>query len=124
MSINENIFASAPADSAFPLDIGLVERIEIIRGPSAAVYGGDAMFGVINVVTRSGQSVGIEASLSMGSGANRRLRASWGGQVGSTDVLISATGFNIHGNTLAFNDVNGDGTTRHHDKYDWFATFL
>lgn len=112
MSINENIFASAPGDSAFPLDIGLIERIEVIRGPSAAVYGGDAMFGVINVVTRSGQGLGAEASLTMGSGANRRLRASWGGQVGSTDVLVSATGFNVHGNTLAFNDVNGDGTSR------------
>jgi len=65
MSINENIFASAPGDSAFPLDIGLIERIEVIRGPSAAVYGGDAMFGVINVVTRSGQGLGAEASLNM-----------------------------------------------------------
>ncbi|MBS1138704.1 MAG: TonB-dependent receptor [Proteobacteria bacterium] len=112
MSINENIYSSAPVDSAFPLDIGLIERIEVIRGPSASVYGGDAMFGVINVVTRSGQSVGTEASLSLGSGANRRLRASWGGQVGGNDVLISATGFNVNGHTLAFNDVNGDGSSR------------
>lgn len=112
MSINENIFAGAPVDSAFPLDVGLIERIEVIRGPSASVYGGDAMFGVINVVTRSGQSVGSEASLSLGSGANRRLRASWGGQVGGKDVLISATGFDVHGRTLAFNDVNGDGSSR------------
>lgn len=112
MSINENIFAGAPVDSAFPLDVGLIERIEVIRGPSASVYGGDAMFGVINVVTRSGQSVGAEASLSLGSGANRRLRASWGGQVGGKDVLISVTGFNVHGRTLAFNDVNGDGSSR------------
>lgn len=112
MSVNENIYASAPVDSAFPLDIGLVERIEVIRGPSASVYGGDAMFGVINVVTRSGQSVGTEASLGLGSGANRRLRASWGGQVGGNEVLISATGFNVNGNTLAFSDINGDGSSR------------
>ena len=73
-AMNENIYASAPADSAFPLDIGLIERIEVIRGPSAAIYGGDAMFGVINVVTRSGPSVGGEAALKLGSGADRRLR--------------------------------------------------
>lgn len=112
MSINENIYANVPVDSAFPLDVGLIERIEVIRGPSASIYGGDAMFGVINVVTRSGQSVGTEASLTLGSGADRRLRASWGGQLGGHDVLISATGFNTHGRTLAFNDVNGDGTSR------------
>lgn len=111
-AINENIYASAPVDSAFPLDIGLVERIEVIRGPSAAIYGGDAMFGVINVVTRSGVSVGGEATLKLGSGADRRLRLSLGGQVGGSDVLVSVTGFGTHGRTLSFDDVNGDGSRR------------
>ncbi len=111
-SINENIYASAPVDSAFLLDIGLIERIEVIRGPSAAIYGGDAMFGVINVVTRSGTSVGGEASLALGSGADRRLRLSWGGQVSGTEVLVSATGFAAHGRTVNVDDVNGDGSRR------------
>ena len=57
IAINENIYAGAPVDSSFPLDIGLIERIEVVRGPSASVYGGDAMFGVINIVTRSGNSL-------------------------------------------------------------------
>ncbi len=34
------------------LDIASVERIEIVRGPESAVYGSDAMAGVINVITR------------------------------------------------------------------------
>lgn len=111
LSVNENIYASSPGDSAFPLDIGLIERIEVIRGPSAAIYGGDAMFGVINIVTRSGHSInGTEASLSVGSGANRRLRATWGGQVGGTDVLVSASGFDVNGRSLSLNDVNNAGT--------------
>lgn len=111
-SMNDNIYASAPVDSAFPLDLGLIERIEVIRGPSAAIYGGDAMFGVINVVTRSGTSVGRVASLKLGSGADRRLRLSWGGQVGGADVLVSATSFGVHGRTLSVDDVNGDGSRR------------
>ena len=111
-SMNDNIYASAPVDSAFPLDLGLIERIEVIRGPSAAIYGGDAMFGVINVVTRSGSSVGREAALKLGRGADRRLRLSWGGQVGGADVLVSATGFGVHGRTLSVDDVNGDGSRR------------
>ncbi len=111
-SMNDNIYASAPVDSAFPLDLGLIERIEVIRGPSAAIYGGDAMFGVINVVTRSGTSVGRVASLKLGSGADRRLRLSWGGQVGGADVLVSATGFGVHGRKLSVDDVNGDGSRR------------
>ncbi|HEY5810121.1 MAG TPA: TonB-dependent receptor [Povalibacter sp.] len=34
------------------LDIADVERVEIARGPYSAIYGGDAMAGVINIVTR------------------------------------------------------------------------
>lgn len=34
------------------LDITNVERVEIARGPYSAIYGGDALAGVINIVTR------------------------------------------------------------------------
>ena len=34
------------------LDIADVERVEIARGPYSAVYGGDALAGVINIITR------------------------------------------------------------------------
>jgi outer membrane cobalamin receptor len=40
-------FASLPADG--------VERVEITRGPQSALYGSNAVTGVINVVTRKGQ---------------------------------------------------------------------
>jgi vitamin B12 transporter len=37
------------------LSMDNVERIEIVRGPSSALYGSDAMAGVIQVVTRTGR---------------------------------------------------------------------
>lgn len=107
MSVNENIYASVPVDAALPLDLDLVERIEVIRGPSASVYGGDSMFGVINLVTRSGGSVnGNEAALSVGSGRDGRARLTHGGETeGGVGYLVSMSGFNAHGQGLNFPDM-------------------
>jgi len=35
-------------------DVDDIERVEVARGPYSAVFGGDAMAGVINIVTRNG----------------------------------------------------------------------
>src|SRR5713101_743944 len=60
------------------VDIGMVpmesaERIEIVRGGNSAMYGADALGGVVNVTTLSPPSIsGAEASASFGSfGYNR-----------------------------------------------------
>jgi iron complex outermembrane receptor protein/vitamin B12 transporter len=39
---------------ASTLDVGDVERIEIVRGPQSAIYGSDSLSGVVNVITRAG----------------------------------------------------------------------
>lgn len=38
---------------ALPVDIADVERIELIRGPSSALYGANAVAGVINIITKN-----------------------------------------------------------------------
>jgi vitamin B12 transporter len=42
------------------LSIAGVDRIEIVRGPQSALFGSDAMAGVIQIFTRQGRSEGLE----------------------------------------------------------------
>ncbi|MEO8343562.1 MAG: TonB-dependent receptor [Gallionella sp.] len=50
---NDNIYQQALTGTEGWLDMSVVERIEYIPGPGSAIYGSNAMFGVINVITRS-----------------------------------------------------------------------
>jgi iron complex outermembrane recepter protein len=52
-----------------PVDLNDVEKIEVVRGPAAALYGPNAVSGVINIITRHPQKVGFYgvANSSLGS---------------------------------------------------------
>ena len=50
--INDNVYDSAAIGTEFILDVDLIDRVEIVRGPASALYGSNAFFGVINVITR------------------------------------------------------------------------
>jgi len=45
--INDNVYDSALVGTEFPLDLDLVERIEVVRGPGSSLYGTSAFFAVI-----------------------------------------------------------------------------
>ncbi|MCK5509250.1 MAG: TonB-dependent receptor [Desulfobacterales bacterium] len=51
-----------------------VERIEIIRGPASALYGGNAMGGVINIITSTPKK--LQANASFGYGSDKTYRYS------------------------------------------------
>lgn len=55
-----------------------VERIEVVRGPMASLYGSDAVAGVVQIFTRKAQS-GFSAEQTMGSYGTRKTSVSLGG---------------------------------------------
>lgn len=103
MRVNEAIYDSATAGSEFPLDVGLIDRIEFIPGPGSALYGSNAVLGVVNVVTRSpSQLAGTALGLDIGSGARRKLTATWGGDLGSARVLLGLSTERSHGHASLY----------------------
>jgi outer membrane receptor for ferrienterochelin and colicin len=52
---NELLYQTVAIGNRFPIDA--IERIEIIRGPGSAIYGGSAEYGVINIITKAAESL-------------------------------------------------------------------
>ena len=50
--VNENIFDSALVGTEFPLDLNLIDRVEVVRGSGSSLFGTDAELAVVNVFTR------------------------------------------------------------------------
>jgi iron complex outermembrane receptor protein len=89
----------------FPLDMDLIERIEFIPGPGGAVYGQNAMLGVVNVITRSAAGIGGAEVMAayQDPQALRQGRASWGTRFDNgTDVTLSLSGLESRGENLFF----------------------
>lgn len=66
-TLNTPIFSGVSWD-AHDIDLSSISRIEVIRGPSAAVWGANAMNGVINIITRSALADGNASRISLASG--------------------------------------------------------
>ena len=112
--VNEPMYDGAPFGRMLPLDMDLVERIEFIPGPGGAIYGQNAMFGVVNVITRKGAALdGGEFSASwQWPQATRKARASWGKRLDNElELMVSATVLRSDGDDLWMDFGNGDSAT-------------
>lgn len=82
--------------SAIALDN--VERIEILRGPQSALYGSDAMGGVIQIFTKKGRSGhGGAISVEAGSYGTKETRANLHGAQGPVFYSLGISAFNTDG---------------------------
>ncbi|MES2077422.1 MAG: TonB-dependent receptor [Pseudomonadota bacterium] len=70
-----------------------VERIEILNGGASAIYGSDAIAGVVNVILKKhadGFDINAKAgTTSRGGGGDRRLQFSGGGDIGKLNAIFS-----------------------------------
>jgi outer membrane receptor protein involved in Fe transport len=112
--VNDSVYETAPLGTDFLLDVDLIERVEFVPGPGSAVYGGNAFFGVINVITKTARSLaGAQASVEVGDFGTHEGRASYGRHFDNgADFLLSATGYESRGQDLQFAGSDNPGLTR------------
>lgn len=97
--VNDTVYDQAFLGSEFPIDLDLVERVEFSPGQGSAVHGPNALFGVVNVVTRTPVAgAGGELAAGVGGGRSRHLRLTqtWSPVPGGT-LLASATALRADG---------------------------
>ena len=110
--------------ASFDLPLALVDKVEIIRGPGSALYGTNAVAGIINVLTQKNTS-----QIAVGFGSRSDLNAAvanqhqiWAGKLSYNIGFTSSDGANIEegADILDTSNVNFDipnKTNRYLDEY-------
>lgn len=132
--MTDNVFSAMYLfGQEFGLDMDLVEKIEVVRGPSSALYGSNGVFATVNVITASpANPPRARASATFGSLGERRLAISSSLALGpGARLLFSAAGYENGGWTIAAPELSargpGYGRTDGVGKrrgYHFFANFV
>ena len=123
--INDNVYNQAAIGTDFILDVDIIERVEVIRGPGSSLYGSNAFLGVINVITKRGRNIGkVEASGEGRSFETYKGRLTYGNQFkNGLEILLSGSAYDTQGQDLYFKEFddpatnNGSAENRDYDRY-------
>jgi outer membrane receptor for ferrienterochelin and colicin len=86
------------------LPIRQAERVEVIYGPSAAVYGADAVSGVINIITREAdKGTFAQGDISLGENEYNYINFMIGGKAGKNKNILQ---YSFYGSKSEFNNMN------------------
>ena len=71
-------------------DVDLIERIEVLKGAGGALYGSDAVGGVVNIITKKTDKNYGKVSLGFGSNDKRDMSAMYSFKEGKTGLIVAA----------------------------------
>lgn len=120
--LNDPVYGGAAIGREFPVDVDLIDRVEIVRGPSFSAFGDNAVFGVVNVITKQGRDIDSgEVSAAAGSSYSYQGRFTYGRKLTNDwDLLLSGTFYDGRGRQNLYypeyntplNNVNNGIATR------------
>ena len=93
-------------------DIGAIDRIEVIRGPGATMWGSNAVNGIVNIITKHAEDFdGGNVNLMAGKQSNVEGLARYSGQTGNVDYRFYTKYFDREGNEDLAGHVANKKTT-------------
>jgi len=100
--------ASSGTSSIEFLNPDHIERIEVVRGARSALYGSDAIGGVVHIFTRQGNDTGLAPRLRLGVGSHSTFERSLAVSGGDDQTQVNLA--------ASLNETAGIDATRHGDN--------
>ena len=102
--LNDNIFDAALIGTEFPIDVDLIDRVEVIRGPNSSLYVASAFLGVINIITKRGRDLQkVSVAGEAASYGTYQGRVSYGNKFNNgLELLLSGSFYDSHGQDQLF----------------------
>ena len=91
-------------------DVSLIERIEVLKGAGGALYGSDAVGGVVNIITKKANRSYGKVSVAMGSMGAKDYNAMYSIKEGKTGVSVAASKYEQ--DYYKYRDAKSDTTHR------------
>jgi vitamin B12 transporter len=117
----------SPNWDTIPVD--MIERIEILKGPASALYGSEAVGGVVQVFLRKGvEGLAPYASVTLGSEGHRQVTAGVSGGSGPLTYVLGAQktrdeGFSSTNPNVQFGNYNPDNDGFDQDALNLSAAY-
>lgn len=128
--VNDNVYSSFGIDFDSLVNVDLIKRVEFSSGHGSAIYGANAFFGVINVITKSADEIdGLQVFVDYASENSRRARVT-AGKIFSNEIeaMISASAYKSDGADIYYSEFDDPTTNNgvaegldYHQVQDLFA---
>ena len=126
---NDNVWGASYIGTETGLNIDVIDRIEIVRGPGSALYGTNAMLAVINIITKKGKTLdGLIAMFQPGNYGKREGGFNFGKEFkNGLDFCLSGILGKIAGQDLYFpefdNPDTNNGKAENMDRDTYYGVF-